>query len=493
MAGRARLSAPAPVGPLAPAVPESPRAWPYHEVIYRAVAVRALAVHERRFEAEVHLSEGSDLRAAIEAAGTAVQPLGAVARIWMPGRLKGVQVGRDVGTPFLAATQVYDIQPVPRKWLALKQTADAKNRFVQQGQVLVTCSGSVGRPTLATAAHEGVLISHDLLRIEPRAPELHGWLYAYLLAPSTRAMATGAQYGHIIKHLEEKHLAALPIPKLPTARLAGFNAKAKEVLRLRNEYVEKTRAAETQYESAFAKRPRLAGGDAGFTVKASAAFAGGRRRLEAAFHRPEVRATVKQLAAGAARMESLRAAGYEAWLPSRFKRVPATDGVLLVDSADLTEVNPDLTKRIAEVKFGDASNGRVEKGWILLARSGQTYGIIGTPVLAGADLLGKVVSDHVMRVRRAKDDAPLPGYLLTALAHPTLGRPRVKALAYGSSIPEIEVEDLLDFEIPRLDAARELAIAVLAEAAAAARARADMLERELADEAEAVLQGVISQ
>src|SRR5260370_20099424 len=34
--------------------------------------------------------------------------------------------------------------------------------------------------------------------------------------------------------------------------------------------------------------------------------------------------------------------GYDVWFPTRFRRVPAENGVLLVDCADLTEVNPDL-------------------------------------------------------------------------------------------------------------------------------------------------------
>lgn len=481
MAVRARLTAPV------RAAPETRDPWPYHDPAFRSVPVRALSSGDRRFEAEVHLSKGSDLRAAIEGGGTEVQPLGELARVWMPGRLKGVHVAKDEGKPFLAATQVFDVSPVPRKWLAPETPGDLDSRYCKPGQILVTRSGAVGRSTLATDAHDGTVISDDLLRVDPIHSKMRGWLYAYLRAPSVRAMATGAQYGHIIKHLEEKHVAALPVPKLPESRLAGFNAQADEVLRLRNVYVEKTRAAEALFAASFTKHARPSDDEAGFTVTASGAFAGGRRRLEAAFHGPQVRATVKQLASGALRMESLRAAGYEAWLPSRFKRVPAKDGVALVDSADLTEVNPDLTKRIAEVKFGDVYNGRVEEGWILLARSGQTYGIIGTPVLAGADLLGKVISDHVIRVRRARDDSPRPGYVLTALAHPTLGRPRVKALAYGSSIPEIEVEDLLELRIPRLDGPQETSISTLAESAAAARARADIIEREMADAADAIV------
>jgi|ERR1039458_4868054 hypothetical protein len=66
-------------------------------------------------------------------------------------------VSRQFGTPFLAATQVFDVQPIPRKWLALAKTSDDSNRFVKPGMILITCSGSVGRPTLGYAVHENIL------------------------------------------------------------------------------------------------------------------------------------------------------------------------------------------------------------------------------------------------------------------------------------------------------------------------------------------------
>ncbi len=40
---------------------------------------------------------------------------------------------------------------------------------------------------------------------------------------------------------------------------------------------------------------------------------------------------------------------------------------------------------------------------------------------------------------------------MTALSHPTLGRPLVKALPTGSSIPSIDFEDLLELRLPRFD------------------------------------------
>lgn len=73
--------------------------------------------------------------------------------------------------------------------------------------------------------------------------------------------------------------------------------------------------------------------------------------------------------------------------------------------------------------------------------------------------------------------------LYVALSHPTLGRPLVKSLAYGSSIPHVDTGDLMTLTVVRLRQSDEDGIANLAEAAAAKRAEADVLERLMADDA----------
>ena len=75
-----------------------------------------------------------------------------------------------------------------------------------------------------------------------------------------------------------------------------------------------------------------------------------------------------------------------------------------------------------------------------------------------------------------------------AMTHPELGRPRVKALPYGSSIPHIEVNDLQRFQIPRLHPSAENDIADRVEQAARLRDQADDLETRLAESAEAKVQ-----
>lgn len=89
-------------------------------------------------EAENFLASGFGIRLAIEAKAGGWSTLSTVARTWQPSRLKGIQVSQEYGTPFLAATQVFDVRPIPRKWLSLERTEDNSGRFVEAGTILVT-------------------------------------------------------------------------------------------------------------------------------------------------------------------------------------------------------------------------------------------------------------------------------------------------------------------------------------------------------------------
>jgi hypothetical protein len=300
-------------------------------------------------------------------------------------------------------------------------------------------------------------------------------------------MMKSVHYGHIIKHLETSHLDALPVPDIGDDVARAFGQQVIKIIEFRSEGYRLTLEAEEQFAKALGV-PNIADwGEKGFSVKASKVFMSGRRRFDATIHNPGVSAIRSYLAKHGQGFTAVGDAGYDVWLPTRFRRIPAEDGVLLVDSGDLTELNPDLTKKIADGGFGDPHRGRVDPGWVLMARSGQTYGIIGTTILAEENLRDKVISDHVMRIKPRAKTTLNTGYLMTAMSHPVFGRPLVKALAYGSSIPEIDVVDIETFQIVRLKDKEESAIAELAKASAGASAKADALEREITAAAERVI------
>ena len=481
MARRARLSASRDVQV----------AWPWHTAKAISLPASALWGGERRLEAENYLSGGYGQRLALSARLAERTLLGDLARVWQPSRLKGTVVLEDVGTPFLAATQVFDLRPIPRKFLAIEKTDNTALRFVAPGTILVTCSGTVGRATLATEAMSKTLISHDLLRITPTDSDYAGWLYAYLRAPSVRQMMSSAQYGHIIKHLEPSHLSTLPMPRPRQEVAHKFNAAVAKILVNRNEAERKIRAAETLFADAIGTPISDVDPVPGFSIS-SASFGGGRRRFEAVFHNPSVRKLQHHFKSAGFRTVRLDDIGFSIWLPNRFKRVPAEEGFDLIGSSDLFEINPDIKKRIVDIKPTNGDDGRVKRGWLLLARSGQTYGLNGTFAIANSFHENKIVSDHVIRIAPAVDCTARAGYIYTALSHPTLGRPLVKALAYGSSIPEIEVADVAALRVVRLETSLENRIADLAEEGSRMFAEADILEEQLGSEAGELIEQLIA-
>lgn len=440
-------------------------------------------------EAENYLAGGYGIRLAFERQTSGWAPLSKLARTWQPSRLKGIQVAASYGTPFLAATQVFDLRPVPRKWLAIERTDNAGDRFVQKGTIMVTCSGSVGRGTLAHQAHEGVLISHDLLRVTPLESDWWGWVYAFLRSPQCRAMMNASRYGHIIKHLEVSHLDALPIPLLREELRVRFQESANAVLQSRCRAYELTSEAERLYADCFKDKATQTASSMWFATKASAML-GGRRRLDAACHVPRVRDILATFNRSAESVVPLSEVTKRVFVPGRFKHVYGDGGTPYLDSAEILEVNPDVAKRVLSLTPKEQQDYRVEAGWLLMPCSGQVYGNIGHTILATEWHTGKVLSNHILRV--CPNDEIRSGYLQCVLGHPLLGRPQLVRFAFGSSVPEIAPGDVSTVIVPRLALRVENELADLVEEAANARDAADIAEQELGQQAETLVDAFLA-
>lgn len=476
---RARLSPPR----------EERNDWPWHQARWTALSSELLMGGDRRMEAESYLAGGYGIRLSIEARKAGWTSMGDLADVWQPLRLKGIQVSSEYGTPFLAATQVFDLRPVPRKFLSLDRTSNAANRFVRPGLILVTCSGSVGRATLACKQHENVLVSHDLLRVEPRKENLWGWLYAYLRAPQTRAMMTSAQYGHVIKHLEVSHLNALPIPVLRDDLLAKFQTESQRVLELRSRAYTLMIDAEREYADYLGLFTIDNDYVLGFSTQASELF-GKRRRLDGSCYVPSVRSINAAFQRKAKAVVPLHTLAERIFVPSRFKHVYGDGGSPYLDSADILEVNPDIAKYVLSLSHKAQAMYRVEAGWLIVPCSGQVYGNIGHSVLATEWHTNKVLTNHILRICPGKQVRS--GYLQCVLGHPQLGRPRMVRFAFGSSVPEISAEDVATVLIPRFDTSIENRLADMMEESARARAEADLQEVAIATAAEAIIDRFIA-
>lgn len=445
------------------------------DIPYASLPVSALADGERRFDGETYLTSGYGIRLQIES-GTPHVPMSDLADIWMPDRLKAVAVGREHGVPFLAAGQVFDLNPAPRKWLALRRTRALETRFVEPGWILVTRSGTVGEATIAYSPHLGCVISDDLLRIRTKRARDRGYLFCFLRSKFGRSMLRSSHYGSIVKHLQPEHLFDIPVPRVDDELTRDLGRRVRRVFRLRDDAHDLTKRAESVFEDAL-------GGDAttleplAFSASAGEMFST-RRRLDAYHYNPLAEAALQAIEARAVEVVPLSTAVDTVFGVARFKHVYQDEGIPYLDSEDLFKISPELTKFIPPGSKKNASRYLVQRDWLLMACSGQLYGLNGSVVLAGAWHEEKIVSNHVLRIVPLQDaDAIRPGYLQMALGHPVLGRPLVLRLGFGSEVPEISPEDLLEhFPVARLDPSVEAEVADLVERAASLRSKADELE-----------------
>lgn len=444
------------------------------DVAFVSVPMSELAAGSRRMEGESYLSEGYLVRRRVETSGLSVEHFGDLARVWLPGRLKGVQAPAGQGVPFLTATQVFDIRPRARKWLAPGRVNELESRYVEPGWVLVTRSGSVGDAIMGYSAHEGHVISDDLLRVQVRDAAGLGYLYAFLKTRFGRAMMRSSKYGSIVKHLQPEHLQKLPVPLLGEEFRESVGRRVSGAFALRDEALGLFREAEGLYERELNGGEDQRPSEVSYAVPASRLF-GRQRRLDGYHYNPDAERVLQKLRGTSKEIVPLRSVVDRVFGVPRFKHVYAEDGIPYLDSEDLFKVNPEITKFIPRATKKNADAYHVERDWLLMACSGQIYGLNGSVVLASEWHEDKIVSNHVIRIVPSKEGAR-PGYLRMALGHPALGWPLVIRCAFGTSVPEIAPEDVRDLPIVRLGADVEDEIADLVESADELRSRADREE-----------------
>jgi type I restriction enzyme, S subunit len=473
--------------PSATKVPGDEPAAERHVVPFISLPISELDRGQRRLDGEAYLTGGYGVR--LQAEGLPGRRLlSDLAEIWQPSRLKGIMVSRDHGLPFLAATQTFDLRPVPRKWLAPSRTPDLDRRFVERDWVLVTCSGTVGDAILAYGPHLETMISHDLLRVVVRDPADLGYVYFFIRTRFGRAMLRSSRYGSIIKHLEPEHAFTVPVPAVAEELRSTLDERARRVFALRDRAYEATLEAERRFKAAAA--PHVPGtASPTFSVPANNLMSG-RRRFDANHYNPSATAVEKAFAAAGHGVQALGDLVEDIILPNRFRRVFMETGVPYLGSEDIFKVNPEITKFIPAEAMKEMPDYLVDRGWLLVARSGQTYGLNGTVALATAWHQHKVISEDIIRVVPAETSPP-SGYLQVAMNHPQLGRPLMLRLPFGSSVPHIAPNDLATFPLVRLKGGEEQAIADLIERAGDDRADADALEEAAIGEFEGFLTSIL--
>ena len=298
---------------------------------------------------------------------------------------------------------------------------------------------------------EGMWSSQHVLKVVPdRSKILPGYLYAYLSSKFGVPMITSGTYGAIIQHIEPHHIAQLPVPRLHinaeneihnlVDKAATYRSRSSDVLNL---------AVESLAEEAGIPQLPEVTSPIPFCIT-QVCVSDIKRRFDAFYHSDYRLKPIKHYEEHSVPTISLDSIASSIVEPPRLKR-PKVDesehGIPFFGTSALMQVDPEMSYYISK-NHASTSEFIVNQMSVLVPRSGQISGIIGSAVLPYGQLIGGAVSEDAIRINCSTlEDA---GFVFVAL-NSSYGLRQLKARAYGSSIPHLDVYQIGKVVVPELN------------------------------------------
>lgn len=137
--------------------------------------------------------------------------------------------------PIYQPSTIVDIKPTPDGYISHLTQTNIDALRVHKGQILMTCSGTIGKVSYVSETLNDLIFSHDLLRIDCKHNVDQGYIYAYLKSKIGNKILLTNSYGAVITHIEPEHLSSVPIPNAPDEVKGKINDLVVESYKLRDE------------------------------------------------------------------------------------------------------------------------------------------------------------------------------------------------------------------------------------------------------------------
>jgi len=150
------------------------------------------------------------------------------------------------GTPYMLPQEMFDFYWEPKKFVLADKMYDINSWFLKENWIVLTQSGTVGKPYLATEADAGIVLSQNAIRIPVDDSHAAGFLYTYLATWIGQTLLKRDEFGITVKHIRPHHVDAIRVPKIDVESRNSIGAKVVEAFRLRQEAIALIRAAKAQ-------------------------------------------------------------------------------------------------------------------------------------------------------------------------------------------------------------------------------------------------------
>ena len=344
--------------------------------------------------------------------------------------------------PIYQPAQINELYPKPSAYISHATQTDIDALRVKKGQVLVTCSGTIGNCTYVRNTLDNLIFSHDVIRIEPKAH--NGFIYAFLKSKTGFSIMNTNNYGAVIEHIEPEHLNHIPIPNPPPILKQEIHDLIEESFKLRDESNELMDTAQVLLKTALqlpsieALQERAEQFDKmasvlNFSVPSSEVV----DRLDGSYYVPIVKTIEQHIAKTAKEIVKVGDSqiSQSVILPSHFKRIYVNEGegTVLIGGKHIDSLDP------ADKKYLAAKQYKKElKNDMYLAENMIIVSAKGTPgkvVIVPSHWQGWFISSNLIKIVPVSKE--IAGFLYCFLSSP-YGEILMKRQIYGAVVDIIE-------------------------------------------------------
>lgn len=144
---------------------------------------------------------------------------------------------REKGTPYMLPQEMYDFYWKARKFVLVDKMDRIEDWYLKNGWVVLSQSGTVGKPYFVTELDENVVLSQNAIRLTCQSPFDGGFIYAYLATWVGQTLLKKDEFGITVKHIRPHQVDEVPIPEANPEIRRRIGNKIQKAYKLRAEAI----------------------------------------------------------------------------------------------------------------------------------------------------------------------------------------------------------------------------------------------------------------
>ena len=367
------------------------------------------------------------------------------------GRAKRDYVDKNVSGAigFIGSAEMLEVKPKPKKFLSSSKI-DISQFKVNEGDILISRSGTIGNVTFVNKTLEKNLISEHAIRLIPK--EYGGYIYAYLKTKTGKILVKANTFGAVVDQIEPEHLKKVLIPNADVKIKKEIHDLIVKSFNLRdesNKLIDNAEALlykELNLPNINSITPKYFSDKLdvkNFSVKLSSI----NLRLEATYNNPiinEISTLIRNNSAEVLKIGNEKISS-NIILPGRFKRVYVDEenGTPFFGGKQLLELSPSNIKYLSKNQHKDLIKNKLLLSENMIAIT--CSGTIGKINIIPRHWENWTLNQHVLRI--VPVDNNIAGYLFCWL-NSDFGYELIVRNNYGAVIDEIDDKHISDIEVP---------------------------------------------